>query len=507
MKRYAPLQAAKSNTAEPAMQRRLKPFSVQNADPLQRLADQSGQVSLLQRLQAGADSHVQRKGIPAQRAATEDEDMLQGKFKAAQLAVPEEEEPIQGRFDTAQAAGLEEEEPLQGKLKTAQLATPEEEEEPLQGRFETAQAAGLEEEEPLQGKFERITGSSEAVHRKVDPTTEVNGVPVNDDPALEHEADVMGAKAAQFVPEDEEPVQGKFGAVAQKAEAQPNQTGLPDNLKAGVENLSGMSMNSVRVHYNSSKPAQLNALAFAQGTDIHVGPGQEQHLPHEAWHVVQQGKTMKIPSTLQRRNFENLPLQFFAVPDDLKGVRDDVDSVVSDIKKYQDNTKLPGGDTWAYETRGAAKRKLDEWNAYKYAYDNTKVGEDLPTFGEDVVAEPDVGTLDVDGKWYNVVENKYVTGKRAQITENVKNAIGQIKCSSRSVKYKGNLTARIHLSDDTREDLRANGSRAGDTKMQRGWESYLVSCTDLVSSPHVLYLEVINLPNRAGGNTNYSVKK
>ncbi|WP_204278956.1 hypothetical protein, partial [Klebsiella aerogenes] len=26
----------------------------------------------------------------------------------------------------------------------------------------------------------------------------------------------------------------------------------------------------------------------AQGTDIHLAPGQERHLPHEAWHVVQQ---------------------------------------------------------------------------------------------------------------------------------------------------------------------------------------------------------------------------
>lgn len=27
---------------------------------------------------------------------------------------------------------------------------------------------------------------------------------------------------------------------------------------------------------------------YEQGTDIHVGPGQEQHLPHEAWHEVSQ---------------------------------------------------------------------------------------------------------------------------------------------------------------------------------------------------------------------------
>ena len=37
----------------------------------------------------------------------------------------------------------------------------------------------------------------------------------------------------------------------------PNRTGLPDNLKAGVEALSGLSMDDVRVHRNSSQPAQL----------------------------------------------------------------------------------------------------------------------------------------------------------------------------------------------------------------------------------------------------------
>jgi hypothetical protein len=65
-------------------------------------------------------------------------------------------------------------------------------------------------------------------------------------------------------------------------------TGLPDDLKTGIELLSGMPMDNVEVHYNSSQPARLSALAYTQGTDIHVAPGQEQHLPHEAWHVVQQ---------------------------------------------------------------------------------------------------------------------------------------------------------------------------------------------------------------------------
>lgn len=80
--------------------------------------------------------------------------------------------------------------------------------------------------------------------------------------------------------------------------AQPNRNGLPDNLKSGIENLSGMSMDHVKVHYNSSQPAQLNALAYAQGTDIHVGSGQEHHLPHEAWHVVQQSQG-RVKPTMQ----------------------------------------------------------------------------------------------------------------------------------------------------------------------------------------------------------------
>lgn len=77
-----------------------------------------------------------------------------------------------------------------------------------------------------------------------------------------------------------------------------NQTGLPDTLKSGIENLSGYSMDDVNVHFNSGKPAQLQALAYAQGTDIHIAPGQEKHLPHEAWHVVQQ-KQGRVRPTMQ----------------------------------------------------------------------------------------------------------------------------------------------------------------------------------------------------------------
>lgn len=76
------------------------------------------------------------------------------------------------------------------------------------------------------------------------------------------------------------------------------QTGLPEALKLGVEQLAGMDMSDVTVTYNSAKPAQIQALAYTQGADIHVGPGQEKHLAHEAWHVVQQ-KQGRVPATLQ----------------------------------------------------------------------------------------------------------------------------------------------------------------------------------------------------------------
>jgi hypothetical protein len=66
--------------------------------------------------------------------------------------------------------------------------------------------------------------------------------------------------------------------------------GLPQQLRTGVETLAGVSMEGVRVHYNSPQPAQLNAHAYAQGSDIHLAPGQEKHLPHEAWHVAQQSQ-------------------------------------------------------------------------------------------------------------------------------------------------------------------------------------------------------------------------
>jgi len=166
------------------------------------------------------------------------------------VGAPEEELPAQGKF-VAQMKGPEEELPMQGKF-AAQMKGAEEE-LPMQGKF-VAQLKGIEEELPAQGKF-------------------------------------IVQKAA--LPE-EMPVQKKA-----------NNTGLPDNLKSGIENMSGMAMDHVKVHYNSPRPAQLQAHAFAQGSDIHLAPGQEKHLPHEAWHVVQQAQG-RVQPTMQMK--EGVPV-------------------------------------------------------------------------------------------------------------------------------------------------------------------------------------------------------
>jgi hypothetical protein len=82
-----------------------------------------------------------------------------------------------------------------------------------------------------------------------------------------------------------------------------NRTGLPDRLKSGIEAMSGLSLDDVKVHYGSARPARIGAHAYTQGSDIHVAPGQERHLPHEAWHVVQQ-KQGRVRATRQLKGVD-----------------------------------------------------------------------------------------------------------------------------------------------------------------------------------------------------------
>ena len=65
---------------------------------------------------------------------------------------------------------------------------------------------------------------------------------------------------------------------------------LPPCLQRGMEALTGVSLQRVRVHYHSGKPAKVQAHAYAQGQNIYLAPGQEVHLPHELGHIVQQAQ-------------------------------------------------------------------------------------------------------------------------------------------------------------------------------------------------------------------------
>lgn len=65
-------------------------------------------------------------------------------------------------------------------------------------------------------------------------------------------------------------------------------TGIPGAVQEKFEAASGLSFDDVRIHYNSPRPAKLGALAYTQGTQVYVGPGQERHLEHELGHVLQQ---------------------------------------------------------------------------------------------------------------------------------------------------------------------------------------------------------------------------
>ncbi|WP_187428031.1 DUF4157 domain-containing protein [Roseobacter fucihabitans] len=112
------------------------------------------------------------------------------------------------------------------------------------------------------------------------------------------------AEGAVQLMEEEEPLQGRAegsGLSDQALQQKPDggtAQGLPPGLRAGAESLSGIDMSGVQVHYNSDKPSQLQAHAYAQGQQIHLASGQERHLPHEAWHVVQQAQG-RVRPTLQ----------------------------------------------------------------------------------------------------------------------------------------------------------------------------------------------------------------
>jgi hypothetical protein len=116
-------------------------------------------------------------------------------------------------------------------------------------------------------------------------------------PAGRPQRPLVGARPAQAPRQ----FSGGAGARREASAPAPAASGLPERLRTVMEAMSGFSLADVVVHRNSAEPARLGAAAFTKGEQIHLAPGQERHLPHEAWHVVQQAQGRVVP-TLQMKS-------------------------------------------------------------------------------------------------------------------------------------------------------------------------------------------------------------
>ncbi|HBO26705.1 MAG TPA: cell division protein FtsK [Culturomica sp.] len=213
-------------------------------DNRQDAALQAKMIDTIQREGEDEDELLQGK-FAVQRQEGEEDELLQGKF-TTQLA-EEDEELMQGKF-VAQLAE-EDDELMQGKF----VSQMQDEDELMQGKFETAQRQAenrtgipdavkqrMEDSfgtdfssvrvhpdsskapevgalaytqgtdihfAPGQFKPDTTAGQELLGHElthvvqqaegRVQPTTEIGGMPVNDNEALEHEADVRGAQAVR----------------------------------------------------------------------------------------------------------------------------------------------------------------------------------------------------------------------------------------------------------------------------------------------------------------------
>lgn len=226
------------------MQPKREGAALQMYDNRQDAALQAKMIDTIQREGEDEDELLQGK-FPVQRQEGEEDELLQGKF-TTQLA-EEDEELMQGKF-VAQLAEKDDE-LMQGKF----VSQMQDEDELMQGKFETVQRqtenqTGIPDAvkqrmedsfgtdfssvrvhpdsskapevgalaytqgtdihfAPGQFKPDTTAGQELLGHElthvvqqaegRVQPTTEIGGMPVNDNEALEHEADVRGAQAVR----------------------------------------------------------------------------------------------------------------------------------------------------------------------------------------------------------------------------------------------------------------------------------------------------------------------
>ena len=150
-----------------------------------------------------------------QRAEDDDDDLLQGKFVAQREE--DEDDLLQGKFEQPVQAKYENQTGIPDNVKqrmensfgtdfSSVRVHPESSQAPAVGALAYTQGTDIHFA-PGQFKPDTASGQQLLGHElahvvqqsegRVQPTTEIGGMPVNDSVDLEHEADVLGANAAR----------------------------------------------------------------------------------------------------------------------------------------------------------------------------------------------------------------------------------------------------------------------------------------------------------------------
>ena len=240
--------------------------------------------------------------------------------------------------------------------------------------------------------------------------------PVNDDPKLEHEADVMGKQAAegktvQKQEEEKERQAKKGGSNPPSPSGSGTKTKLPEEVQSKMENSFGTSFSDVNIHPNDEGAKDMGALAYTQGKDVHFAPGQyspgtqkgQELIGHELTHVEQQ-KAGKVQPTAQGKGMavnddpklENEADEMGKKASEGKAAAPQVADTTQNIrrKEINDEEKINEPSNEKSKKEGAGVRiilfnpKKDYVKAYTIVGDNLKEAFELDN-GSIVETQPD----------------------------------------------------------------------------------------------------------------------
>lgn len=232
----------------------------------------------------------------------------------------------------------------------------------------------------------------------------------------------------------------------------PSATGLDPAMIAGARSEAGVDLSNVTVHHHSSEPAVLGAHAFTRGNEIHIGPGQQGHLAHEAWHVVQQRRGQVAATAVSAHGLlnQNAALERDA---DKGGIRlqararaltnsgiveeiqrppapapsgPDADAVTQFVKVFGKVVGTMGpprmlwDSDWGDDEKAAAFENLSAAACALIVSKTTQAAKDFTQWveagrpendPEDKIPDPEEPLSDVDAQWYAKLQSKGLDAK------------------------------------------------------------------------------------------------